>query len=43
MNCSPMGRPSSLKPQGTVMAGNPVAFIGLVLREIKPEPGPLTF
>ena len=39
MNWTPMGSPPPLKPQGTVMAGSPLPFMGLVLREMKPEAG----
>ncbi len=42
MSCSPMGSPAAVKPQGTVMAGKPVALLGLVFLEITPEPGPRT-
>ena len=31
-NCSPMGRPSRLKPHGTVMAGMPYPLNGAVFR-----------
>ena len=37
-----MGSPPPLKPQGAVMAGRPFPFMGLVLREMKPDAGPRT-
>jgi hypothetical protein len=36
-----MGSPSRVNPQGIDMAGRPVALLGLVQREVIPEPGPL--
>ena len=37
-----MGSPELVKPQGTDMAGRPVALLGLVHLEVIPAPGPLT-
>ena len=31
-----------MNPQGTDMAGSPVALLGLVFLEVKPAPGPRT-
>ena len=42
INCNPIGSPSGVSPQGILIAGNPVEFVGDVFLEIMPDPGPLT-
>ena len=42
MNWTPMGRPALVNPQGTVMAGSPVALLGFVHLASVPDPGPRT-
>jgi hypothetical protein len=39
MNWTPMGSPARVKPQGTVMAGSPMALLGFVYLASRPDPG----